>query len=161
MQQSGGLLLAAGLDGGNTLVAVLSRTATQTSPISRPPVAIFSSPCYHTGKGGIPMKESKTTILGILLLPALGLVNLSHLLWTIWLTVEQIETGWGYGTGISTLGIVPLMTQMFSAPALLAAILFFILACFHHHRKGVLIANICLFLSALLQFGIFHFFAYH
>lgn len=107
------------------------------------------------------MKESKTTIFGILLIPALGLVNLSHLLWTVWLTVEQIKTGWDYGTGISTLGIVPLLTQLFSAPALLSAVLFFILACFHRHRKGVLIANICLFLTALLQFGLFHLFAFH
>ena len=107
------------------------------------------------------MKESKTTIFGILLIPALGLVNLSHLLWTVWLIVEQIETGWDYGTGISTLGIVPLLAQLFSAPALLAAVLFFLLACFHRHRKGVRIANICLFLSALLQFGLFHLFAFH
>ena len=107
------------------------------------------------------MKESKTTIFGILLIPALSLVNLSHLLWTVWLTVEQIKTGWGYGTGISTLGIVPLMTQMFSMPVLLAAVLFFILACFKRQPKRVLIADACLFSAALLQFGLFHLFVFH
>ena len=107
------------------------------------------------------MQESKTTIFGIVLLPFLGLVNFAHFLWTIWLTAEQIETGWGYGTGISTLGLVPMLVQIFSSPVLLLAVLFFLLACFNRCRKGVLIGNICLFLSALLQFGLFHLFAVH
>ena len=100
------------------------------------------------------MKESKTTIFGILLLPALSLVNLSHLLWTFWLTVEQIKTGWGYGTNISTLGLVPMVIQRLSIPVLLAALLFFVLACFNRRRKSILIVNLCLFVAALLQFGI-------
>ena len=96
-----------------------------------------------------------------ILTPLLALVNVSHLLWTVWLTVEQVKTGWGYGTGISTLGIVPLMTQMLSVPVLLAAVLFFILACFKRQPKRVLIADVCLFAAALLQFGLFHLFAYN
>lgn len=96
-----------------------------------------------------------------ILTPLLALVNVSHLLWTVWLTAEQFETGWGYGTGISTLGIVPLMTQMLSVPVLLAAVLFFILACFKRQPKRVLIADVCLFAAALLQFGLFHLFAYN
>ena len=107
------------------------------------------------------MKESKTTIFGILLLPALSLVNISHLLWTFWLTVEQIKTGWGYGTNISTLGLVPMVIQRLSIPVLLAALLFFVLACFNRRRKSILIVNLCLFFAALLQFGIFWLFACH
>ena len=81
-------------------------------------------------------------IFGILLLPALSLVNLSHLLWTFWLTVEQIKTGWGYGTNISTLGLVPMVIQRLSIPVLLAALLFFVLACFNRHRKSISYQNV-------------------
>lgn len=43
---------------------------------------------------------------------------------------------------------------------LLASVIYFILACFNRHRKGILIANICLFAAVLLQFEIFHLFVY-
>ena len=67
MQQSGGLLLAAGLDGGNTLVAVHSRTATQTNPIIHPikdtRLDTFSSLVFlfYVGIGPYPEKSSLLT----------------------------------------------------------------------------------------------------
>ena len=99
--------------------------------------------------------------LPAVMLAALIPANFLHLGWTYWLTAEQIKTGWGYGTNISTLGLVPMVIQRLSIPVLLAALLFFVLACFNRRRKSILIVNLCLFVASLLQFGIFWLFACH
>jgi hypothetical protein len=106
-------------------------------------------------------KSEGMIVFGAIVTLLLSLVNLSHVLWTWWLVSEQIKTGWGYGTNIFTLGLVPMVIQRLSIPVLLAALLFFVLACFNRHRKSILIVNLCLFVASLLQFGIFWLFACH
>lgn len=92
------------------------------------------------------------TIFGIVMLSLLSLVNLSHILWTYWLTVEQIKTGWGFGTSIELAVLYPWLTELFCAPVLLAAAVYLILSCFKEQRKSILIANCILFAAAIAQY---------
>ncbi len=108
------------------------------------------------------MKKTKgSNVFGIILIVALSWANLLHLLWTVWLTVEQIETGWGGGTRIEMLSLAPLTLEMIFAPFLLAEIVYLILSAYSQSVKGIKIANICLFVAVLLQYGLTNLFLWY
>ena len=108
------------------------------------------------------MKKEKTcNVLGIVLIVALSWINILHLLWTVWLTVEQINTGWGAGTGIEMMALAPLGIQYISMPVLAVEILFLVLSVKRKTANGIKIANICLFAVALLQFGLTDLFMFY
>lgn len=44
---------------------------------------------------------------GWILTALLAGTNAVHLLWTVWLTVEQVRTGWGYGTSMELAVLMP------------------------------------------------------
>lgn len=108
------------------------------------------------------MKKTKgSNIFGIILIVALSWGNLLHLLWTIWLTVEQIRTGWGGGTGIEMLALMPWAIEWIFAPFLLAEIVYLVLSAYLPSVKGIKIANVCLFATILLQYGLFNLFLFY
>lgn len=90
----------------------------------------------------------------------LSVVNLLHLLWTVWLTAEQIETGWGGGTGIEMMAILLWMTEFLCLPGLLFGLVYWVLSCFRRQKRSLLIANAILFLCALTQIGMTNLFLY-
>lgn len=99
-------------------------------------------------------KYHAMNVFGVISIVMLVLVNLGHLIWTVWLIVEQIQTGWGYGTNIELAALLPWLTELLCIPAIVTAVVYLVLSCFFRHKKGILIANILLFTCAMLQFGV-------
>lgn len=101
------------------------------------------------------MKKAKdSNVFGIILIVALSWGNLLHLLWTVWLTLEQIETGLHGGTRIEMLALMPWAIEWIFAPFLLAEIVYLIVSAHKRSVRGIKIANICLFAAILLQYGL-------
>ena len=99
-------------------------------------------------------KGISCNVFGIILMVLLSWANLLHLLWTVWLTWEQIDTGWGAGTRIEMAALMPLGIQYLSMPVLAAEVVFLVLSAKGETVRGIRIANICLFAAAILQFGL-------
>lgn len=90
--------------------------------------------------------------ISIFLLTLLGGANLSHLLFTIWLTIEQVDTGWGYGTNLEMAVLLPWAIEALSIPLLLGTLVYEIAAWRRQYRNGLHTAVSLLAGSALLQF---------
>lgn len=97
--------------------------------------------------------ETKKSInsFAVTLLGALIPANVLHLGWTIWLSMEQAETGWDGGTGIEMLALLPWFLELLCLPVILLSAVYFVLSCFRKQKRGLLAANICLFMGLLLQ----------
>lgn len=93
-------------------------------------------------------------VFGVILIVMLALVNLGHVLWTWWLISEQLQTGWGYGTNMEMLVLMPWMTELVCVPAMIAGVVYLVLSFFLRHKKGILAANIILFACAAVQIGV-------
>ena len=98
---------------------------------------------------------------GVLLVIALAGVNLLHLLWTVWLVWEQIETGWGYGTNLEMLALLPWMTELLCAPVLLAGLVYLVLSVRRSPGKRLVVANAVLLGCAFAQIGITNLFLWN
>lgn len=82
---------------------------------------------------------------------ALAPANLLHLGWTIWLAIEQIETGWNGGTGIEMLALMLWLLEAICVPVLLVGVIYFAMSVFKQQSKRLLIANIVLFVCLVAQ----------
>lgn len=100
-------------------------------------------------------------VFGIINIVLLTLVNLAHLLWTVWLAMEQVSTGWGYGTNMEMAVLMPWLIELICLPAMIAGVVYLILSCFLLHRKGIWIANILLFACAAVQFVVTNLFIWY
>ena len=103
-------------------------------------------------------KTKSCNVFGIILIVALAWANLLHILWTVWLTLEQIETGWGGGTGIEMLFLAPWLIEVLSFPVLLAEIVYLALSGRWTTARGIKIANIILFVLMMVPIGLTHLF---
>ena len=95
--------------------------------------------------------EKPNNNISVSILAALIPANLVHLFWTVWLTVEQIKTGWKGGTGIEMLALAPWTLQLLTVPLLLLCVAYFVLSCYRKQRKRLLIGNIALFACLVAQ----------
>lgn len=101
------------------------------------------------------MEENKAiTVYGIIVIYLLSIGNLLHLFWTIWLTIEQIKTGWLYGTNLELGVLFPWLVELLCSPLLIAGIVYFVLHMLKPSNKNICIANIALFSLLVLQFFI-------
>lgn len=108
------------------------------------------------------MKKKKTLDnFAIVMVIALAAVNLLQLLWTVWLTLEQIKTGWGWGTGIEMLAIMLWLTELVCLPFLLVAVIYLILSFFRHQNRKLLLANSILFACAVAQLVVTNLFLFY
>ena len=108
------------------------------------------------------MKQRKSMeVFPVVLMVGLSLANLSHLLWTVWLTLEQIKTGWKGGTNIEMLALLPWMTELCCVPVLLAGVVYMIFSFFRKQSKGLLIGNGFLYLGLLLQIFVTNLFMFY
>lgn len=89
------------------------------------------------------------------------IINVLHSVWTCWLVVEQINTGWGFSTKIEMLALLPWTLEFFSLPFLLAEVVYLVMSIFKRHRKAVLIINIVLFVLVIAQFFVTNLFMFH
>ena len=106
-------------------------------------------------------KHTGMSIFGIFVIVALTLCNLAHLLWTIWLCAEQLQTGWGGGTGLELGVLYPWLTELLCLPGLLGSAVFFILSIFRRPQRKLITATGILFSLLLLQFGLTNLFIWY
>ncbi len=101
------------------------------------------------------------TLLGAFSAVAAGMGNLLHCLFTIWLTVEQLETGWGYGTDIEMAALLPWMLELLCVPGCIAAVVFFLLCGKKKVPKRIRAANGVLYGLLVLQTGLVNLFIFN
>jgi len=92
------------------------------------------------------------------MLAALATANVLNLIWTIWLTVEQVKTGWGFGTNMELGVLWPWLTQVICVPVLVASIIYFVMCAFQDHTPRTKWINAGLFALVLVQYGIVNLF---
>lgn len=108
------------------------------------------------------MRRTKTmNNFAVSMVTALAPANLLHLGWTVWLTMEQIETGWDGGTGIEMMALALWMTELVCMPTLLVGVVYLVMSFFRQQKKGLLIANIALFIGLLAQIAMTNLFLYY
>lgn len=98
--------------------------------------------------------NKKMNIFSIIMIVLLILINLAHLLWTFWLVIEQIKTGFGFGTNMELGVLYPWITEILCSPVLIGGIVYLIICVFKRPNKPLLITNVCLFSAAVLQYAI-------
>ncbi len=106
-------------------------------------------------------KHPGMAVFGTIVLIILALGNLMHLLWTVWLCAEQLQTSWGGGTGLELGVLYPWLTELLCLPGILCSTVYFILSIFRRHEKKIIIANGTLFSLLLLQFGLTNLFIWY
>ena len=107
------------------------------------------------------MKTDKMEAFGIVTVCALAAGNVLHLLWTVWLVSEQVETGWGYGTTMELGVLWPWLTEVLCAPALMLGAVYLVLATFKPTRKRLRIGNIASFAVLALQYAVTNLFIWY
>ena len=106
-------------------------------------------------------KPKKTcNSLAVSALAALVPANVLHLGWTIWLILEQIETGWDGGTGIEMLALLLWLLELACVPVLLLGAIYLVISISRQQKKGMLLANIGLFVCLIAQIVITNLFLY-
>ena len=107
------------------------------------------------------MKPKKTlNNLAVSVLAALVPATVLHLGWTVWLTLEQIETGWDGGTGIEMLALLLWLLELACVPVLLLGAIYLAMSFSRQQKKGMLLANIGLFVCLVVQIAITNLFLY-
>lgn len=106
-------------------------------------------------------KNNRMVNFGTVVAVLLSGVNVLHLLWTVWLTVEQIETGFGYGTDMEMLALLPWMTELLCSPVLIVGMVYLVLSIFYRHRKGLVMINTALFAAAVIQYALVNLFIWY
>lgn len=105
------------------------------------------------------MKSNKRmTDCGILLIVLQAFANAIQLLFTVWLTVEQIETGWGFTTHMEMMVLLPFMLELLCAPVVILGIAYGILCIFYKTKPSVRNANLILLGALILQYALTHLF---
>ena len=99
--------------------------------------------------------------LSAVVLAALIPANFLHLGWTYWLAAEQIETGWGGGTGIEMLALALWMLEALCLPVLALGVIYFVLSCYRRQKKKMLVANIVLFTMLAAQIVVTNLFLFY
>ena len=66
-------------------------------------------------------------IFGAITWCALIFVNLVNLPWFVWLLIEQVQTGWGYGSDMEIMVLLPLAVEFLCIPVFFVALIYVVL----------------------------------
>lgn len=99
-------------------------------------------------------KSNAVMVYGIVSICALFIANILNAISTICLIVEQIKTGWGYGTNLEIGVLWPWTIEILCIPLIILGIVYLIIYFFKHSNIEDFIANIVLVLILLLQYFI-------
>ncbi len=80
------------------------------------------------------------------------IANLTQLLWTVWLTKEQIQTGWGFPTNMEMFALVVWLTQLLCLPALILGAVYLILHIRKKSAKWLFVSNAALLTTLAVQY---------
>ncbi len=100
------------------------------------------------------MKHTVTDIFGMFTALCLAVANELQTFWVIWLGVEQCQTGFGYGTNISTLGILPMLVTAAAIPAAAAGIVYLTISLWRRSSAMIPVINLALLGKLILQVGL-------
>lgn len=101
-------------------------------------------------------------MFSIISIIGLSFFNLSHIVFTISVVMEEIETGWGRPTSLEMAVLFPWMLEIFlGVPSIILAILSFSLLPKAKSNKVLFIFTICLLVLALIQMFLFNLFIYN
>jgi hypothetical protein len=106
---------------------------------------------YNSKYGDDYMKNEKTAIFGYINIFLMAIVNFANAFWTLWLTIEQLATGWGFPTYLEMGVLWPWIFEVLSLPFIILCLAFLILSIFKKTKKWVVIANSILLAFAILQ----------
>lgn len=98
------------------------------------------------------VRSKAMNVFGVITIALLSVVNILHLLWTVWLTYEQINMGWGKGTDIGMAALWPWLVELLCLPVLIVAIVFLCISVVRRPLKRILITNVVLLLAAVTQY---------
>lgn len=98
------------------------------------------------------MKNKKMDTFGVVMVALHAIANVMQLMWTVFLSLEQAQTGWGYGTDFEIAVLVPWLLEILCTPVVLAGTVYLICACFYPHRKKVMFGNLALYLLLVGQY---------
>ena len=104
------------------------------------------------------MKSKGLTVYGVISAILLGVANLFQIFWLIWLTVEQCKTGFGYGTDMEILALIPMLMNLFAIPAAVIGGVFLLLHCWKRSTKPLYLTNLSLLCALILQVGLIELF---
>ncbi len=77
--------------------------------------------------------------------------NLGHLIWTIWLSLEQAKTGWGFGTNIELGALFPWMWELVCIPSLVVGAIYILASLKRPEEKKRMILASIAWVSLLSQ----------
>ena len=80
-------------------------------------------------------------------------INLLHIIWPVWLMIEDVKTGKMYGTGIELVVLYPMILQLCTILFVLAEIIFYIVI---YKVKYFHVRNFVVFMFYLFQVGFFY-----
>lgn len=96
-------------------------------------------------------KNNKLSIFGIILIYLLSVANVFNIFWSFYLVKEQMANGWGHGTNMDILVIVPWAIQLGCIPIFLLAVAYFIISYIFGVNKKLLVPNVVLFCALIIQ----------
>ncbi len=105
--------------------------------------------------------RQKSDPFGIIFTVMLSFSNLIHLIWTFGISVEQIETGWGYGTNWELGVLLPWITEAILSPLLLVSLIYCIWFLVKRELSAAWISTVALTAALLLQFGLTNLFIWY
>lgn len=99
-------------------------------------------------------KSNAVMVYGIVSICTLFIANILNAIPTICLIVEQIKTGWGYGTNLEIGVLWPWTIEILCIPLIIFGIVYLIIYFFKPSNIKIFITNLALFLVLLLQYFI-------
>ena len=104
------------------------------------------------------MKSKGVNIYGILTAIASSISNLLQIFWLVWLAAEQVKTGFGHGTDMDILALIPMIMNIIAIPSIIASMIFLTIHIFKKSSKNIFIINLVLWVVLLIQIGLIQLF---
>ena len=99
------------------------------------------------------MNKTTKKVFSIILMVIFIIINLLHIIWPVWLIIEDIKTGTMHGTGIELAVLYPMILQLCTIPFVLAEIIYYIV---FYKVKYFHVGNFVAFMFYLFQVGFFY-----
>lgn len=99
------------------------------------------------------MNKTTKKVFSIILMIIFIIINLFHIIWPVWLIIEDIKTGTMHGTGIELAVLYPMILQLCTIPFVLAEIIYYIV---FYKVKYFHVGNFVAFMLYLFQVGLFY-----
>lgn len=107
------------------------------------------------------MVSRKIEAFGLVTCILLGIADFLQIFWLIWLTIEQFKTGFGYGTNMEILALVPMLMNALALPVAVLGVIYCAVGARGRARRAVYFTAISLLSTLLLQVGLIQLFIWY